>query len=128
MTNKLGLWFSEANIDGSVKKLDYRTRAALVEKVKNLAQLDEERYLIDIVTIISKTSDNFHYSKNSKALFFVVDQMSNKTLCMLYRYVKAVYKANEKAFEKGNSSSFYRLFNDISTQLETENKPQQRVR
>lgn len=125
MTAKFALWF-DAKINGPVKKLDYRTRAELVERVKSLALLDEDRYLIDIVTIITNTTEDYHYSKNSKALFFVVDQLSDKTLSMINTYVKAVYKKNARAFENGSNSSFHRLFNDISTQLEAENVSQSR--
>jgi hypothetical protein len=125
MSDKINLWFG-AKINGPVKKLSYQARAELVERVKSLALLDEDRYLIDVVTIITKTTEDFHYSKNSKALFFVVDQLSDKTLSMLQTYVKAVYKKNARAFEAGTNSSFHRLFNDISTQLEAENAPRAR--
>jgi hypothetical protein len=134
MSKKFNLWFNQGNnLSGSVKKLDYGAKSEMIEKVKNLALLDEDRYLIDIVTIISETTPDFTYSKNSKSLFFVVDELTDKTISMLHYYVEAVYKKNQRAFQETHdhkNKNFNRLFNSISAQLETEKipPPPQRLR
>ena len=120
MPEAIKLWFKDAKIDGPTQSMDYRAKANLVDKVKSLELLDEDEYMADIVRIIAKTSPDCKHSKNSKSFFFVVDEMTDKTLSMIRRYVRDVYKKNARAFESSNNASFYKLFNDISTQLETE--------
>jgi hypothetical protein len=133
MSKKFNLWFNQANLTGTTKRLDYSAKSDMIEKIKNLSLLDEDRYLIDIVTIISETTPDFTYSKNSKSLFFVVDELTEKTITMLHCYVEAVYKKNQRAFQETQdhkNRNFNKLFNSISAQLETEKipPPPQRLR
>jgi hypothetical protein len=112
---------------GRIPKTEHPVEAKveLIRKIKNMHILkDKVAYCQDICTIISETTPNLEYNTGSNTLFFVLDQFSNTTLHMLDRYVGHVYSKNKEFFEraavKNTNNSFMKLFNTISTELQSE--------
>jgi hypothetical protein len=115
------LWFSEAQIAGATHQLDRHQRRDLIHQIKALELLREPRYLEDVARIIKATTPKVTWSESARSLMFVMDQFSAHTLSMLHRYVRAVYKKNSEAMQESKvNSSFYRLFDKISQEIETE--------
>jgi hypothetical protein len=121
IAEKLDLHY-QPKLEGPTKKIDNSAKQQLMERIKNIGILGKPKYLDDIATIVTNTTPDYEdiVSENSNSTFFVMDDVSDYTFSLLFRYVQFVYQKHAKDFSHGGNASFYRLFTDISSQLESE--------